>query len=182
MKHTQFQKYAPFAIILIGLFSRFIAHPANVAPIAALALFSGLYLKNKYALFLPLIALFLSDLAIGFYGPTMIAVYASFLLVGAIGIILQKKKNVLTMILATLTGSVLFYVITNFSVWLFSTMYPHTLSGLLSCYTLAIPFFRNTIIGDAVYVLIFCGGYELLSVIQNSYANHTSHTRLHLFS
>ena len=61
----------------------------------------------------------------------------------------------------TLAGSVLFFVWTNFGVWAFWNLYPHTLEGLVACYTAAIPFFRNTLLGDVVYSTALFGGFAL---------------------
>ena len=69
------------SIILLGVFSRLLPHPANFTPIGAIALFSGFYFKNKNYALLPLITMALSDLVIsGYYGVVMFYVYGSFLL------------------------------------------------------------------------------------------------------
>lgn len=153
----------PFLIITFAALLRLLPHPPNVAPIAAMALFGGVYLNKKYALIFPLLALFISDLFIGFYGASMMAfVYGSFLLTGCIGIFLKNHKKPAVIIAASLFSSLLFYLITNFGVWLTGTLYPKTLSGLLESYIMAIPFFRNTLIGDLLYTGIFFGSYELV--------------------
>ena len=43
-----------------------------------------------------------------------------------------------------------FFLLSNFAVWAFGTMYPHNWSGLIQCYTMAIPFFRNTFASDLI--------------------------------
>jgi hypothetical protein len=63
---------------------------------------------------------------------------------------------------ASLISSLAFFLITNFAVWAFFSWYPHTFAGLVSCFTLALPFFRNTLLGDLVYSGIFFGAYELM--------------------
>lgn len=150
----------PLLIILFAVLMRLVPHPANVAPIAAMALFGGVYLDKKYALIVPLIALFISDIFIGFH-DTMVFVYGSFLLTGVIGIWLRQRKSFLSIFLGALTSSILFFLITNFGVWLVGTMYPKNANGLLESYILALPFFRNTILGDLFYTGLFVGGYEL---------------------
>ena len=150
----------PLLIILVAVVLRLLPHPPNFAPIAGLALFGGAYLNKKYALILPLIALFASDLFIGFHS-TMPFVYGSFLLSGLIGLGLQSKKSVPTVFGASLLSSVLFFVITNFGVWAVSGMYAPTIEGLVKCYTLALPFFRNTLLGDFFYTGLFFTSYEL---------------------
>ena len=151
--------------LAIALAGRLIPHPPNFAPIGALALFAGIYLsqKNKWALLLPLAVLFLTDLAIGFYDTKlMLVVYGSFLFYGVFGLLIKDKKNFGTITLATLAGSFLFYLITNFGVWAFSPMYAPTLDGLMLSYTMGLPFLKYTLLGDLFFVGIFVGAYELV--------------------
>jgi hypothetical protein len=155
----------PSTFILVGVFGRILPHPANFAPIAAMALFGGTYMGRKQAFILPLLAMIISDFVIGFDSLSMrLTVYGSFSMMVLIGIWLKNHKNIKNVILATLFSSILFFVITNFSVWAFGTMYPKTLAGLTEAYFFAIPFFRNTILGDAVYSGAFFGGYELINI------------------
>ncbi|HPL01793.1 MAG TPA: hypothetical protein PLE96_02505 [bacterium] len=137
----------------------------NFAPIAALALFSGVYLKGKYALIIPLTAMLVSDYFIGFYNPyIMLSVYFSFGLIGLMGVWLKKNKTVTSIFAGSLLGSVLFFLITNFAVWVIpNSYYPHTITGLLDCYVMALPFFRNSLTGDLFYAIILFGAYETAS-------------------
>lgn len=150
----------PLSIILFAVALRLVPHLPNFTPIAAMALFGGTYLSKKYALAVPLVALFISDIFLGFH-DTMVFVYGSFLLIGVIGIWLSRHKNLRNVLLTTVFSSILFFVITNFGVWLGGGLYPKTLAGFLDCYILAIPFFRNTILGDMFYVSLFFGSFEL---------------------
>lgn len=135
----------------------------NFAPVAAISLFSGFYFR-KYFIFIPIAIMFISDIFVGFYDwKLMSAVYLSFVLIGLIGILTRKNKSILSIIGCSLAGSFLFFIITNFAVWIFSQWYPHNFSGLISCYEMAIPFFRNTILGDLFYSSIIFGCYELLA-------------------
>jgi hypothetical protein len=153
----------PVAFVFIGAFSRLIPHPANFAPIAAMAIFGGVYLGRKQALTIPLAAMILSDLFLGFDSVAMrLSVYGSFLLTVFIGFWLKKHKNYKYIILASLASSLLFFLITNFTVWAVTNMYPKSLSGLIESYFYAIPFFRNTVLGDLTYSGVFFGGYELV--------------------
>ena len=150
-----------FSLILAAALSRLIPHPPNVAPITALALFGGMYLDRKHTFIVPIAAMFVSDLFLGFHG-TMIWVYSSFVAIGFIGLWLRDHRSVGSTIGASVAGSTLFFIVTNFGVWLGSSQtYPHTVAGLLECYTLALPFFRNTLLGDAGYVALLFGLYEL---------------------
>jgi len=154
----------PLLIIAIAVGLRLLPHPPNFAPIGAMALFGGAYLNKKYALIIPLIAMFISDIFLGFHS-TMLYVYGSFLLIGAMGIWLGQRKSIHTIIGVSFVSSLMFFVITNFGVWFVGGLYPKTLSGLIDCYIYAMPFFRNTIIGDFVYTGIFFGSYELLFIL-----------------
>lgn len=153
---------ALLAGILLAAASRLIPHPPNVTPIAAMALFGGAYFSNRAAAYVvPLAAVVLSDLILGFHS-TMPFVYASFLLIVLIGSRLRRQKNVSAVAGASLVSSVLFFLVTNFGVWLTGTLYPRTWAGLAAAYVAALPFFRNTVLGDLSYVAVLFGGFALL--------------------
>ena len=149
-----------FALILLAAASRLLPHPPNVAPITALALFGAVYLDKKHTFLVPMAAMLISDYFIGFYAG-IAWVYVSFIAVGFVGLLLRRRRGLLQTAVAAAAGSVLFFVVTNFGVWISSQVsYPHTLSGLLQCYVAAIPFFRNTLLGDAAYVCLLFGAFE----------------------
>ena len=152
-------------IILISAVSvllRLLPHLPNFAPIGALALFVGLYAQRKSWLLAPIAAMILSDVIIGFDDWKITAViYGSFLVYAVLGIIVKNNKSFGTVVGGTFAGALFFYLSTNFAVWAFSGMYPHTLQGLILCYEMALPFFRNTLMGDLFYVGAFVGAYEL---------------------
>jgi hypothetical protein len=149
-------------LILSAAVSRLLPHPDNFTPIMAIALAGGVYLDKRFALIIPLAALFLSDIFIGFHN-TIIFVYGSFVFIGFIGLWLKSHKKPLPIIGSALLSSTLFFIITNFGVWLTGSgwFYPKTWQGLIECYTLALPFFRNTITGDLVYTGVLFGLFEL---------------------
>lgn len=160
-KHLLTKLINPAIVVLIAVIARLLPHPPNFAPIAALALFGGTYMGRRSAIALPLSAMLISDFFIGFDGlASRVSVYGSFALVGLIGMWLKNHKKWFNVAGAALLSSFLFFTITNFSVWLFSGMYPHSLSGLVEAYILAIPFYRNTILGDLFYTGAFFGGWE----------------------
>ena len=132
------------SMMALAVLTRLLPHPPNVAPITAIALFGGCYIKDKnLALALPLLCMFITDLFLGFH-MIMPFVYLSFMMISYIGINSKKIGN------GTIFGSsLLFFLVTNLGVWYLG--YPNTLAGLVSCYTLAIPFFVNTIIGDLFF-------------------------------
>lgn len=153
---------ALISIILAASLSRLLPHPPNMTSVAAVALFGGAYFSDRRLAFLvPLAALFLSDLFLGFYGHMEVQ-YLSFALIVCIGLWLEKDRSVFKIAAAALAGSVLFFLLTNFGVWAFGSLYPRTLGGLMDCYIAAIPFFRNTLQGDMLYTAILFGGFALL--------------------
>ena len=149
-----------FGLVLAAALSRLLPHPPNFTPIAAIALSSAVYLDKRHAFLVPLAAMLISDYFIGFHRG-MPWVYGSFLLTGLIGLWLRSHKKPLPVIGATLASSVLFFLITNFGVWAMGTMYPKTWAGAAECYTLAIPFFQNTVVGDLAYTAALFGLFEL---------------------
>lgn len=155
--------FALVATILVAAACRLIPHPANFSPISAIALFGGTYFvsRSKFAaILLPLAALFLSDLVIGFHNQ-MPAVYLSFILVALIGFIINRKSAV-QVAGAAVSGSVLFFLITNFSVWISGELYPRTGEGLVACFIAALPFFQNALVGDLFFSGVLFGGWAWL--------------------
>lgn len=162
-------KLLAISIIVFGVLMRLIPHVPNIAPIGALMIFGGAYLPKKL-LWLPLLGLLISDYFIGFYGIDMIYVYGSFILAGLIGFWLRTHKKPHMVLGGALFSSILFFLITNFGVWAPpNNWYPHTLDGLVQSYTLALPFFRNSLIGDLGYTVILFGGYELIQILIKKY-------------
>jgi len=156
------QKFlTPVSIIIFAVILRLIPHLPNVAPIAAMALFGGVYLNRRYALIVPLIAMFISDFIIGFHSG-MPLVYMSFFLTGVLGLWIRNHKSFKRIFLASLLSSFIFFILTNFNYWYAASLYPKTGGGLLMAYTNALPFFRNTLVGDLFYTVLFFGSYELL--------------------
>lgn len=150
-------------LILIGISYRIFPHPPNFAPVAAIALFSGFFFR-RYFILIPMAVMLASDIFIGFYDWKLMAVvYGSFALISLFGILMRKNKSVVSLVGYSLLGSVSFFILTNFAVWLFGQWYPHDFKGLAECYMMAIPFFKNTIAGDLFYSSIIFGAYELLA-------------------
>ena len=162
-------------IVLLAAFSRLIPHPPNFAPIGAMSLFGAAYFSRKYLAFVvPIVAMWLSDLLLnnviygqyfdhfvwfynGFYW-----IYAAFIFIGLIGFGLLKKVRPVNLLIASLSASVIFFLVSNFGVWASGTMYPNTFSGLMSCYTAGLPFLKNTIIGDLAYSGALFGIFEVI--------------------
>jgi hypothetical protein len=149
-------------MILAAAASRLIPHPPNMTSVAAMALFGGAMFDDRLLAFvIPLCALFLSDLVLGFHDQ-MFVVYGTFALIVCIGLWLQQHRSAAMIAGAAITSSLLFFLTTNFGVWALDHMYPRTLAGLIGCYTAALPFLRNTLEGDMFYTLVLFGGFALL--------------------
>lgn len=143
------------AFMLIAVLFRLVPHLPNFTPVTAIALFGGLYFSNKTLAYVaPLFIMLLSDLFLGFHSISIV-VYAAFLFVSFIG---TQSKN--PSVFAILLSSISFFVITNFGVWLIS--YPKSWVGLVECYTLAIPFFRNSLLGDFFYSGVMILGFNFV--------------------
>ncbi len=134
----------------------------NVSPVTALALFSGALLADrKLALAIPLIVMFCSDLIIGLHN-TLLFVYGAFVMVGLVGIALAGRLSGGVVMVASLFSSLVFFLVTNFGVWLIADYYPLTLEGLITCFVAALPFFHYSLLGDLLFTGILFGGYALL--------------------
>lgn len=141
--------------MVTAVLTRLVPHLPNFTPVTAIALFGGLYLSNKVMAYtLPLTVMAISDLFLGFSSIT-IFVYFAFVVVSFIGT--KSKKPSFS---AILLSSVSFFVITNFGVWLLG--YPKTWTGLAECYTLALPFFRNALLGDFFYSGVLIIGFNFV--------------------
>ena len=151
----------PIGLIALIVATRLLPHPANVASVAAVALTSGLYLNGRRRWLIPLAGLFISDLFLGFYRwEIMLTVYLSHLAVFFIGTKLRQQRALPNIIIASLAGSLIFFITTNLAVWFFGSWYTKDLAGLSLAYWLALPFFRNSLLGDLVYCLSLTGVAE----------------------
>ena len=152
---------ALLAAIAAAAALRLVPHPPNFSPIDAMALFSGAYLARRWVAFAaPLAALLLSDLILGFY-PGMLFQYAAVVLIALLGMAALSRVTLARLVVAALASSVLFFLVSNFGVWLAGGMYPQTLAGLGACFVAAVPFFQNTVAGDLFYTALLFGGFAL---------------------
>lgn len=153
--------FAAGGVILVAATMRLLPHPPNVAPIAALALFSGANLNGWVAFVLPLLGMLVSDSFLGFHS-TMVYVYGSFALIVLVGRLLATRRSASRLAGSALVSSLLFFLITNFGVWASTALYPKTAVGLVEAYIMGLPFLRNTLLGDFLYTFLFFYGYALL--------------------
>ena len=165
MTTNQSRLLALLSAIAAAAVLRLAPHPPNFTPIGAMALFSGAYLGRKWLAFVaPLGALLLSDLVLGFYHGQA-TVYFSVALIVMIGMMLLSRASPLRVGFAAIVSSVLFFVITNFGMWMFSGFYPRTTAGLEACFVAAIPFFQNTLTGDLFYAALLFGGFRIAELL-----------------
>ena len=160
-KHVTVRSATIFALILGAAISRLLPHPPNVTPLGALALFAGAYVTDKrLAVVIPLAAMALSDAIIGFH-VLLPVVYLCVAATVWIGFGLRSGVKIVGLAARVLAGSILFFIVTNFGVWAMGTMYPHSFAGLVSCYVAAIPFFRNSLLGDVGFAALLFGSFVL---------------------
>lgn len=150
-----------FALIFVAAASRLLPHPPNFAPVAAIGLFAGATLDRRIAWLVPFAALLLSDAVLGFYHPmSMVWNYAGFAASLALGAWLKGRVSAGRLTGAALASAIAFFALSNFGMWA-SGYYPRTWEGLVTCYTMALPFFRNTLVSQLVYVAALFGGWSL---------------------
>ncbi|MFM2326051.1 MAG: hypothetical protein RIR31_253 [Bacteroidota bacterium] len=165
-------------LILVAAITRLIPHPPNFAPIASLAIFGGSVITNKkYALVLPLGALLLSDILFelftttqGFYDISQSFVYGAFILITFLATQI-KKVNAINILLACIWSGAIFFILSNFGVWLTGIYYPKTFTGLIACYAAAVPFYKdelfgnmllNTFMSNVFFTALLFGAYALI--------------------
>lgn len=138
--------------------------PYNFTPVEAMALFGGaLFADRRLAIAVPLVALFIADWFIGFYGWMMLAVYGCVALTAVAGFALRGRVRVWNTLLAAVGSATGFYLVTNFFVWLGGTMYPHTGAGLAACLVAGLPFYQyGTLPGTLFWAVLLFGGFALL--------------------
>ncbi len=139
----------------VGVISRVIAHLPNFTPVGAIIVYSASRMGIKKALALGALTMLVSDAILGF-SYVSIFVYLGFASYAVISKLFSKKIGLM---LSAILGSCAFFLISNFGVFL-GPWYDHSLSGLLTCYTLAIPFFSNMLIADIVFI-------GAISIIEN---------------
>jgi hypothetical protein len=164
MKETQNTRFIFLAgMVLAAAVARLLPHPWNFTPIGAMALFGGAQFASKRAAFLlPLTALFLGDLVLGLH-KLMPFVYGCFALTVCLGFWVRQNRSAgrIVIVIASLASSVVFFLVTNFSVWAVFATYPKNATGLIECYIAGLPFLRNGLLGDLFYSGVLFGGLAL---------------------
>ena len=152
--HTRLLAVASLIALIAA--SRLLPHPPNFTPMLAAALLCGGLLPPGRALLVPLGAMFVSDLVLGLH-TGMASVYLAMALCVLLGRILPPQRGLSPALGGALAASALFFVVTNFAVWLSGSLYPPTAAGLLACYVAALPFFHHTLLSTLLFAAIFFG-------------------------
>ena len=148
-----------FALLLAA--SRIIPHPPNFTPLIASAVIGPVLIKPKIlGIFIPLLGMFISDLIIGF-SLFQIIIYLTLMFIGYIS---NFTNNIVSLTLKGFIASLIFFFVTNLAVWFFWDFYTKDINGLVQCYTLALPFFKNTLISTLVFLWLF---YFSRNVLEN---------------
>jgi hypothetical protein len=150
-----------YLLIPLGAIARLLPHLPNFTPIGGMALFGAAHGSRRSALIAPLAALALSDLFLPGHS-TMPYVYGSFVLIALMGMVVFRNGVSMPRVMgASVASSLILFALTNFGVWASGTLYPTTWQGLVTCYAMALPYLRNTMLGDMFYAGVFFGGYAL---------------------
>ena len=153
--------YFIFFGVILAL-SRIIPHPPNFTPILATAIIAPMLIKDRwYGIAIPIVAMFISDVIIGFH-PYQFVIYATIL---SIALVSPMHKNYTMLGIMAVGGSVWFFITTNFAVWIVMDYYPKTVEGLITCYTLAIPFFKNTLISTCLFTGLLTISIKYLEIL-----------------
>lgn len=162
-------EWVPNLLLVLAIAGRLIPHPANFTPLGAVALVGGARLKGMGRWALPFLALLISDIlleiffgkkAFGFVTPFIYGAFAVNILLGKF---LFQKNRFFSLGVFSLLGSLQFFVVTNFAVWLEGMLYPLTGAGLMACYAMALPFLLNTVLGDFFWAFCLYAAMERTS-------------------
>ena len=153
-------------ISIILALGRLIPHPPNFTPILAAAIFAPYIINNKWvSIAVPLAAMLIADLFIGFH-PYILWVYGAIALSTLFSFALKKFGRMYIQLgIMAILSSLIFFVVTNFAVWLVWDFYPKTFDGLILCYVAGLPFLRNTLMSTILYTGFFV---LLIDVLRNS--------------
>ncbi|PYQ30689.1 MAG: hypothetical protein DMF56_07740 [Acidobacteria bacterium] len=181
-------------LVLLGVVFRVAPHPWNFAPVGAIALFAGATFDDRRSAFIvPLATMFIGDLFIGLHS-LMPVIYATYALIVILGMLLRKHISLSEakdlrgrdlspfsrlrmtgwIASASVASSILFFITTNFAVWLSGMTYAKTFDGLVACYVAAIPFFDRTLASDLLFSAIFFGAFALAERRLNVPANRVA--------
>jgi hypothetical protein len=163
---TEMQKnMKPIAVALtvLSALGRLLPHPPNITPVGSSSLFAGARINGWMAYLLPILVMAVSDPFVGGYTRATPVIYLSFLISVWIGRRVASSDSPLRIGSACLLSSFQFFLLTNFATWMFGTFYAKSISGLVTCYVAALPFFGYTVLGDLFFTAAIFGIYALLT-------------------
>ena len=158
---NRLQNVVALLLIMAGAAFRVLPHPDNFAPVAAIALFSGVVLSPGLALTIPLLIMMASDLLLGLHSLFLWA-WSSFFLVSLLGVGIRKNPRLGLIFAGSLAGSLIYFVVTNLGVFFVDNLYPKTWAGLYECFVMALPFFRNSILSDLFFTSCLFGIFAIV--------------------
>jgi hypothetical protein len=148
------------SLVALDVVARLAPHAPNFTPLAASALFAGAVLRSRpLALAVPLAAMLVSDLVLGWHNLVVMGVVYGALALPALWGRWSRTRSAVMLVPLALGSSLSFFMSTNFGVWASSGMYAHDLNGLVHCYVAALPFLRNTVLGDIFWTALLFGGW-----------------------
>lgn len=160
MKSRTFEVFTALLLVGIAILYRVFPHPVNVAPVAAVAIFAGAVLPARLAFTVPLLAMMASDIFIGPHGLFWLT-WSAFALTVFLGLWVRGSLRPARIAVASVAGSTFYFVVTNLGVFFFQNMYARTWAGLAECFAMALPFYRNSLIGDLIFSAALFGAYVL---------------------
>jgi hypothetical protein len=164
-----------YLFLALALAVRFLPHAWHFTPLGAALLFFGSR-QPKKQIWIAVAVAAIADVLLTLYvyhlplGWELVASTSYYVIALAIGTFLRENADLVKVTGASLAGSIVFFLISNFATWVAYDMYPHTISGLATCYLMAIPFFRNTLIGDVAFALAMFGTPMLIEALQRKRA------------
>lgn len=163
------QYLVALGLLAFGIGLRVLPHPANFAPLTAVAIFGGAKLPKRYAVAVAVTAAVVTDFVFGFYNIVPI-VWGCYAVMALMSHRLLRAPGMWRGVWVTFMNSSFFFMVTNFAVWAFGGLYAHTAAGLAQCYALAIPFFRNSLLGDFIYTASLFGLSAVVALLARPYA------------
>ena len=158
-----------YIIVLLAVLARFAPHPYNFSPVYGALLFGGVYLKHRDSVWYPILLLGVSDILLTTQVYHMPFSWSEFLglpafaAIALIGHLIRNRVTVQSVLAASLAGATVFFILSNFAVWLGWRMYPPTAAGFIACYVAALPFFGNTLLSSVLFSAVLFGAYEFYS-------------------
>lgn len=141
-------------LTLAVVLARLIPHAPNFTPLLAMTIFCAVSVEDKkWGLLMPLIAMGISDIFLGWHA-SMIFVYGAIILVGVLSIFLCKSQKISSVAMATLISPLVFYGVTNFGVWAVTSMYSKTFIGLYMSYIAGLPFLKVSMSSTVLFSCI----------------------------